>query len=109
LGAMLVAAQQGQQAVQQPASVATTGAHPATPTSSGAQGQAQNIDPAEARRRKQIAAESARLLALATDLKAEVDKTNKDTLSVAVVRKAGEIEKLAHSVKERMKLASADH
>ena len=40
---------------------------------------------------------------LATDLKAQVDKSTKDTLSVDVIKKAEEIEKLAHSVKERMK------
>jgi hypothetical protein len=33
-----------------------------------------------------------------------VDKTTKDTLSLSVIRKAGEIEKLAHNVKEKMKL-----
>jgi hypothetical protein len=33
-----------------------------------------------------------------------VDKTNKDMLSLNVIRKADEIEKLAHSVKEKMKL-----
>jgi hypothetical protein len=43
------------------------------------------------------------LLVLATDLKAQVDKSTKDTLSVDVIKKAEEIEKLAHSVKERMK------
>ena len=37
-------------------------------------------------------------------LKAEVDKTNKDMLSLNVIRKADEIEKLAHNVKEKMKL-----
>jgi hypothetical protein len=36
-------------------------------------------------------------------LKAQVDKSTKDTLSVDVIKKAEEIEKLAHSVKERMK------
>jgi hypothetical protein len=36
---------------------------------------------------------------MATDLKAEVDKSNKDTLSVTVVRKAVEIEQLAHKVR----------
>ena len=40
---------------------------------------------------------------MATDLKAEVDKTNKDTLSVSVVRKAGAIERLAHDVRGKMK------
>lgn len=58
-----------------------------------------------AERRKQIAADSATLLKLATDLKAEVNKSNKDTLSLTVIRKAEEIEKLARSVKEKMKLA----
>jgi hypothetical protein len=36
-------------------------------------------------------------------LKQYVDKSNENTLSLDVVRKAEEIEKLAHSVKEKMK------
>jgi hypothetical protein len=60
----------------------------------------------DAERKKQIADDSAKLLKLATDLKAEVDKTSKDTLSINVIRKADEIEKLAHSVKEKMKPAT---
>jgi hypothetical protein len=43
-------------------------------------------------------------LMLAADLKTEVDKTNKDTLSLNVIRKADAIEKLARDVKEKMKL-----
>ncbi len=58
---------------------------------------------ARAERKRQVAAQSALLLKLATDLKAEVDKTDKDTLSLDVIRKAGEIEKLARDVKGRMK------
>jgi hypothetical protein len=54
-------------------------------------------------RQKRLVADTDKLLALATDLKAQVDKTNRDTLSVDVIKKADEIEKLAHSVKERMK------
>ena len=49
--------------------------------------------------KREIEAESANLLKMATALKAEVDKTTKDTLSVTVVRKAGEIEQLAHKVR----------
>lgn len=60
---------------------------------------------ANVERKKQIGDDSAKLLKLATDLKAEVDKTTKDTLSLGVIRKADEIEKLAHSVKEKMKLS----
>ena len=43
--------------------------------------------------------EIAQLLQMATDLKAEVDKTNKDQLSVAVVRKANALEQLARKVR----------
>jgi hypothetical protein len=63
-----------------------------------------NLEAANAERKKQFAEDSAKLLKLATDLKTEVDKTSKDTLSLNVIRKADEIEKLAHDVKERMKL-----
>jgi len=66
----------------------------------------QDFAAANAERRKQIADDSARLLKLATDLKSEVDKTTKDTLSLNVIRKADEIEKLAHTVKEKMKLTA---
>lgn len=68
----------------------------------------QNADSANAERRKQLADDGARLVKLAADLKAEVDKTTKDTLSLDVIRKADEIEKLARSVKERMKQAAAN-
>lgn len=44
-----------------------------------------------------------RLLELATELKVYVDKSNEHTLSVDVIRKAEEIEKLAKSVKDKMK------
>jgi type VI protein secretion system component VasF len=54
-------------------------------------------------RQKRLVADTDKLLELATDLKQRVDKTNKDTMSVDVIKKAEEIEKLAHSVKERMK------
>jgi hypothetical protein len=68
------------------------------------QARQQNLEAADAERKKQIADDSAKLLKLATELKAEVDKTTKDELSLSVIRKAGEIEKLAHNVKEKMKL-----
>jgi hypothetical protein len=54
-------------------------------------------------RQKKLVADAARLLALAEDLKQQVDKTSKDAPSGDVVRKAEEIEKLAKSVKDKMK------
>lgn len=65
--------------------------------------QAQQARSRNSDRQKQLVQDTNKLLALATELKQDVDKTNKDMLSVDVVRKADEIEKLAHSVKERMK------
>jgi hypothetical protein len=44
-----------------------------------------------------------KLLALAEELKQNVDKTNPNILSMDVVKKAQEIEKLAKSVKDKMK------
>jgi hypothetical protein len=44
-----------------------------------------------------------KLLKLATELKEYVDKTNENMLSMDVVKKADEIEKLAHSVRDKMK------
>jgi len=54
-------------------------------------------------RQKHIVDETAKLLQLATELKAAVDKSNKNELSLDVVKKAEDIEKLAHDVKQRMR------
>lgn len=62
------------------------------------QARSRNID-----RQKKLVSDTDKLLSLATELKQEVDKSNRDTLSIDVVKKADEIEKLAHSVKEKMK------
>jgi len=64
----------------------------------------QNFEAVNTQRKKIIADESALLLKLATDLKTEVDKTTKDELSINVIRKAELVEKLAHDMKEKMKL-----
>ncbi|MBT9329758.1 hypothetical protein [Paracidobacterium acidisoli] len=54
-------------------------------------------------RQKEIADETTRLLVLAQELKADVEKSTKDQLSLHVVKKAEEIEKLAKSVKDKMR------
>jgi hypothetical protein len=63
-------------------------------------------DSSKAERKKQIGDDCAKLLELATGLKSEVDKSTKDTLSVTVIRKAGEIEQLARKMRDEMKPAS---
>lgn len=54
-------------------------------------------------RQADLTRDTERLVKLSTELKDYVDKTNENMLSVNVVKKAEEIEKLAHSVKEKMK------
>lgn len=54
-------------------------------------------------RHKRLAADVDRMVELTNELKADVDKTNKDELSIEVIKKAQEIEKLAHDVQSRMK------
>jgi hypothetical protein len=55
-----------------------------------------------AERQKRLSADTEKLLALATDLKAQVDKAG-DTLPVDAIKEANEIEKLAHSVGSQLK------
>jgi hypothetical protein len=73
------------------------------------------VDPARARmemlvmqrenqdRQVALKRDTDKLLELANELKQNVDRTGPDILSMDVVKKAQEIEKLAKSVKEKMK------
>ena len=70
------------------------------------QAQKQTRDSAHSESEKQIVEENAKLLKLATDLKKEVDRTTLDTLSITIIRKADQIEKLAHSLREKMKVTA---
>ncbi|MGH9500463.1 MAG: hypothetical protein ACRD3L_15080 [Terriglobales bacterium] len=54
-------------------------------------------------RQAQLRRDTERLYRLSTELKQYVDKSSENTLSLEVIKKAEEIEKLAHSVKEKMK------
>lgn len=58
---------------------------------------------ANKKRQQDIRNDTDKLFQLATELKAAVDKSNENLLSLDVVRKADEVEKLAHRVKEKMK------
>ena len=54
-------------------------------------------------RQKRLVADTNRLLALIADLKRQIEQAGKDGQQVDVTKKAEEIEKLAKSVKDRMK------
>jgi hypothetical protein len=58
---------------------------------------------ANLQRHTDLRKDTEKLLELATELKQEVDKSNENTLSLTVIKKAEQIEKLAKSVKEKMK------
>ncbi|WP_263355320.1 hypothetical protein [Acidicapsa acidisoli] len=85
-------------AVQNPA--------PAAQRPDNSQGTTAKMSPqelADQQRKDQLAADTAKLLQLANELKAEMDKSTKDTLSLSVVKKAEQVEKLAHKVRDEMK------
>ncbi len=60
---------------------------------------------ANKKRQQDIREDTDKLFQLATELKAAVDKSNENLLSLDVVKKADEVEKLAKKVKEKMKEA----
>jgi hypothetical protein len=67
-------------------------------------GKQMNFSAANAERRKQIADASVQLLRRAADLNGELTRNEDAMPSPNAIRKADEIERLAHRVKEEMKL-----
>ena len=64
------------------------------------------FEAANAERKKEVSADSERLLKMAADLKEELDKTDKDTLSMDTIHRIDAIEKLVRDMKNKMKLRS---
>ena len=58
---------------------------------------------ANQQRQAELKRDTEKLVKLSTELKQYVDKTNENILSLDVIKKADEIEKLAHNVKTRMR------
>ncbi|HKN34999.1 MAG TPA: hypothetical protein VJX16_17290 [Terriglobales bacterium] len=54
-------------------------------------------------RQEALKRDTENLLRLSTELKEYVDKSNENVLSLQVIKKAEQIEKLAHSVRDKMK------
>jgi nitric oxide reductase activation protein len=72
--------------------------------------QAQKVEqagasPAMSEKQKKLLDDSEKLVQMAAELKVSVDKSNKNELSLDVVRKAEAVEKLAKSLKERIREA----
>lgn len=58
---------------------------------------------ANQKRFKELKRDTDKLLQLATDLKLAVDRANENTLSLEVLKKASEIEKLSKEVQKKMR------
>lgn len=54
-------------------------------------------------RQQEIKKDTEKLLQLATELQQSVEQSNENTLSLEVIKKAEQIEKLAKTVKDKMK------
>jgi len=63
----------------------------------------QNTNSRNKERQESLKKDTDKLLELATELKNQVDKSSENTLSLDVMKKAEEIEKLAKNVREKMK------
>lgn len=59
-------------------------------------------------RQQKLKDDTDKLLKLATELKQYVDKTNEQILSIEVLKKTDEIDKLARSIRDKMKAGSYD-
>lgn len=58
---------------------------------------------ANEQRQAELERDTERLLKLATELKQQVGKSSENVMSLDVMKKAEEIERLAHNVREKMK------
>jgi hypothetical protein len=63
----------------------------------------QMLRDANVQRHKKMLDDANKMVQLSNELKADVEKTQKDELSLEVLKKAAEVEKLAHDVQQRMK------
>ncbi|HET6844206.1 MAG TPA: hypothetical protein VFK06_21375 [Candidatus Angelobacter sp.] len=65
--------------------------------------EARRLKEANKKRQEEIRQDTVKLFQLAAELKDAVDKSDENMLSLDVVKKADEVEKLAKKVKEKMK------
>jgi len=96
-------AQQPAQSAAAPQPTATAQAAAAAPGNTAPAADSQSAPAPQTDKQKQLADDTAKLLQLANELKAELDKSSKDTLSLSVMKKAEQVEKLAHKVRDEMK------
>src|ERR1700722_11051519 len=86
-------------AINPPGAKVPPGTQATSTPAAGQPGKQQTAPTAADAQKQEIANQCADLLQMATELKKAVDKSSADTLSVTVVRKASDIEQLAHKVR----------
>lgn len=59
-------------------------------------------------RQKEMTSDTEKLVALANQVKAEMDKSSRDALSMESVRQVEQIEKLAHTVRDKMRASVSE-
>jgi len=101
---LMAAPRMSAQIIQQPVDSSQPGVEPQLKTDPSTQKIQQEMQKQRnLQRQQQIKQDTDKLLELATELKAYVDKTNENIISLEVIRKAEEIERLAKNVKDKMK------
>jgi hypothetical protein len=94
---------QNQQQPPLPPSIQQPGIQPDTGPSLPPQFEKEMQRKANEQRQAELKRDTEKLLKLSTELKEYVDRTNSNVLSMDVIKKAEEIEKLARSVKMKMR------
>jgi hypothetical protein len=82
---------------------ATEHSHPVSLEDKQREFERQRLKAANKQRQEDMKRDTDKLLQLATELKQYMDKTNENVLSLEVVKKAAEIEKLSKEVQKKMR------
>ena len=96
-------AQQPEATPPPPPALPQEAARPAPPADPAPEEEAATLPPSTDPAQRRMEKDTAELLRLSRELKAEVNKAGSNTLSVAAVQKADEIQRLVKSLKEQMK------
>jgi hypothetical protein len=103
LGAASIAFAQNDGTIHLPPSISQSPSMGNPPVSSGDDVQKQQAKAANQQRQAEIRRDTEKMFELTTELKDYLLKSDQGTVSVDAIKKAEQIEKLAHSVKSKMK------
>jgi hypothetical protein len=102
-GALGLARAQNDGQIHLPPSISQSPNMGSVPVSSGDDIQKQQARAASVQRQAEIRRDTDKMFELTTELKDYLQKSEQGTISIDAIKKAEQIEKLAHSVKSKMK------